>query len=73
MKSALAGTAGAVGVIIYNNVDGLLAGTLGSAERPEGPYPPTVGLSKADGLTILAGITPTTTGDLTILLTDITT
>ena len=36
LKSALAGAAGAVGAVIYNNVPGQLAGTLGPDERPEG-------------------------------------
>lgn len=73
LKSVLAGNAGAIGVIIYNNVDGPYAGTLGSATRPEGDYPPTVSLSKADGLAILAGITSATTGKLTVLLSETTT
>ncbi|PGH05466.1 aminopeptidase [Blastomyces parvus] len=48
-KSALAGSAKAVGALIYNNIPGPLSGTLGSPSDPQGPYPPTVGLSKEIG------------------------
>ncbi|HVH22573.1 MAG TPA: M28 family peptidase [Pseudonocardia sp.] len=46
-KSTVAGTAGAVGLLVVNNEDGPLSdGTLG--ERPPGAVP-TAGLSRADG------------------------
>lgn len=70
MKSANAGRAGAVGVIIYNNAPGPFAGTLGGENSD---YAPTVSISKENGETILAGLTSTTQGDLAILLTEITT
>ncbi|RDW77320.1 peptide hydrolase-5 [Coleophoma cylindrospora] len=69
LKSALAGAAGAIGVLIYNNVDGALSGTLGQETRPEGSYPPTSGISKADGLALLASLPQT--GDLNIILVDV--
>ncbi|KAK2733999.1 Leucyl aminopeptidase yscIV [Onygenales sp. PD_40] len=49
LKAANAGNAEAAGALIYNNVDGELSGTLGSPTNPAGPYPPTIGLSKAIG------------------------
>jgi PA domain len=58
-KSAFAGAAGATAAIIYNNVDGELSGTLGQAQRPEGPLVPTVGISKANATTILAYLNST--------------
>lgn len=39
-------------MVVYNNVDGVVQGTLGE----EGDYPPTVGISKAQGLEFLAAI-----------------
>lgn len=54
LKSALAGAAGAVAAIIYNNEEGLiLGGTLGAPPREEGPYVPTLGVSDAQGADIL--------------------
>jgi aminopeptidase Y len=54
-KVALGATAGAVGAIVYNNVEGNLDGySLQRISTPEGPYVPTGGISKADGLTLLA-------------------
>jgi hypothetical protein len=54
LKSALAGAAGAVAAIIYNNEKGLIGGgTLGAPPRPEGDYVPTLGISLADGKAIL--------------------
>ncbi|KAJ4357076.1 hypothetical protein N0V95_002814 [Ascochyta clinopodiicola] len=50
LKSALAGGAGAVGAIIYNNVPGTVSATLGPPPRPEGPYVATVGISQEQGL-----------------------
>lgn len=44
--------AGAVGAVIYNNVPGSLAGTLGG----EGDYVPVAGISQEDGETLLAAI-----------------
>ncbi|EEQ88518.1 aminopeptidase [Blastomyces dermatitidis ER-3] len=49
LKSALAGSAKAVGALIYNNIPGSLSGTLGAPSNPAGPYPPTVGVSKEIG------------------------
>ncbi|KAF2155446.1 Zn-dependent exopeptidase [Myriangium duriaei CBS 260.36] len=54
LKAALAGAAGASGALIYNNVNGSLAGTLGSVSRPEGKYPPVAGLSLEDGQHLVA-------------------
>ncbi|KAF9254562.1 putative leucine aminopeptidase 2 [Marasmius fiardii PR-910] len=49
-KSALAGSAGAVGAIIYNNVAGEIgSGTLGPPPNPNGNYVPTVGVNLATG------------------------
>ena len=48
-KIAIAQQAGAVGAIIYNNVDGDFFGTLGP-----GDWIPVVSISKADGETLLA-------------------
>ncbi|EOD52192.1 Glycoside hydrolase family 47 [Neofusicoccum parvum] len=52
LKSVYAGLAGAVGAIIYNNIDGDLQGTLGTP-REEGPYVPTVGIPQALGLSLI--------------------
>ncbi|KAL8845656.1 MAG: hypothetical protein Q9221_009182 [Calogaya cf. arnoldii] len=50
LKSALAGAAGAVAAVIYDNIDQpSLAGTLGAATRPEGPLIPTAGITLAKG------------------------
>ncbi|KUJ17171.1 putative leucine aminopeptidase 2 [Mollisia scopiformis] len=51
-KAINAKVAGAIGTIIYNNVEGLLQGTLGEA----GDYAPTVGISLADGQTLIASL-----------------
>ncbi len=53
LKSALAGSAGAAGAVVYNNVPGPLAGTLGEASNPVGPYAPTVGIPFENGQAIL--------------------
>ncbi|KAL0570300.1 hypothetical protein V5O48_011664 [Marasmius crinis-equi] len=50
LKSALAGAAGAIGAVIYNNVEGSIAGTLGEPPRPEGDYVPTLSVDRATGL-----------------------
>ena len=49
-KSVNAKTAGASAAIIYNNIEGAISGTLGGV----GDYVPTVGISLADGTSILA-------------------
>ncbi|KAH6988117.1 hypothetical protein BKA56DRAFT_630062 [Ilyonectria sp. MPI-CAGE-AT-0026] len=59
-KSLSAKTAGAAGVIVYNNVPGSLAGTLGNAF---GAYAPIVGISQEDGTAILAALEA---GDVTV-------
>ena len=51
-KAANALTAGAIGAVVYNNVPGNLAGTLGGP----GDYPPTVGVTQEAGEAILAQI-----------------
>lgn len=57
LKSAYAGGAGAVGVVIYNNIPGNVSGgTLSEISRPEGPYPPSVSISQEAGQAILAAI-----------------
>ncbi|WP_275563625.1 MULTISPECIES: M28 family metallopeptidase [Streptomyces] len=53
VKQANAAAAGAVGALIYNNVDGVLSGTLGSAEAAKIP---TGGISKADGQALAAAV-----------------
>ncbi|KAF2755599.1 peptidase M28 [Pseudovirgaria hyperparasitica] len=55
LKSSLAGAAGAIGALIYDNVpgDAPLSGTLGSAPRPTGPYVPTVGTSNNNGTALV--------------------
>lgn len=56
-KSALAGTAGAAGAIIYNNQpDAVAAGTLGAPPNPFGPYVPTTGAKQEDGLAMIEAI-----------------
>ena len=52
-KSARAGTAGAAGVILYNNAEGSLSGTLGSPTSELGSYAPVVGVSLADGQSLV--------------------
>jgi len=69
LKAKLAGQAGAVGTIIYNNVDGALVGTLGG-EDPD--FVPTVGISKADGLSLVESIkTATKTAEIETLVTEL--
>lgn len=54
MKVALAGARGAVGAIVYNNVEGNLDGySLQRISTPEGPYVPSGGISQADGLALV--------------------
>lgn len=54
LKSALAGGAGAVGAVVYNNVAGTVSATLGPPPRPEGPYVATVGISQELGQAYLS-------------------
>lgn len=51
-KATNAATAGALAAIVYNNVDGALAGTLGGL----GDYVPTVGVDLATGEELLAAL-----------------
>lgn len=68
-KAKLAGQAGAVGTVIYNNVDGALTGTLGAADLD---FVPTVGISKADGVSLVESIkTATKTAELDVLVTEL--
>lgn len=56
-KAALAGAAGAVGALIYNNISSTvleLRGTLGDASNPLGPYPPVAYIFREDGLALLS-------------------
>lgn len=68
LKSALAGSAGAAGALIYNNAPGTIQGTLGAPPRPEGPYVATLSLSQEQGLAyvnaIAGGATVTATLDV---------
>lgn len=52
LKSTNAAAAGALGAIVYNNVEGTLGGTLGGT----GDYVPTVGTSQAAGREMLAAL-----------------
>ncbi|GAB3647471.1 M28 family metallopeptidase [Streptomyces sparsus] len=61
-KQAAAADAGAVGALIYNNVDGELNGTLGESSAGRVP---TGGLSKADGDALSAEVAE---GDVTVNL-----
>ncbi|KAF2129136.1 Zn-dependent exopeptidase [Dothidotthia symphoricarpi CBS 119687] len=56
LKSALAGSAGAVGAVIYNNVAGNLQATLGAPPRPEGEYVASVGVSLETGSAWVAAL-----------------
>lgn len=56
LKSALAGSAGAVGAVIYNNVAGSVSATLGPPPRPEGDYVATVGITQEQGLAYVSQI-----------------
>jgi hypothetical protein len=61
-KSALAGKAGAVGAIVYNNIGGQLTSmTLGPDPSPLGPIVPTVGISRELGLDLVSQIAKGTT------------
>ncbi|KAH8832531.1 hypothetical protein DL96DRAFT_1582517 [Flagelloscypha sp. PMI_526] len=52
LKVAFAGSVGAVGAVIYNNVDGILppGATLVAPPRPEGPYVPAIGVLNSQGV-----------------------
>ncbi|KAF2260286.1 leupeptin-inactivating enzyme 1 precursor [Lojkania enalia] len=55
IKVGYAASKGAVGVIIYNNVDGSLEGySLQKFEDPENPYVPTAGISQGAGESLVA-------------------
>jgi len=58
LKTALAGAAGAVGTIIYNNADGAIGGgNLSQISRPTiGPYVPVASISGLDGTFLVATI-----------------
>lgn len=57
LKSALAGAAGAVGAVIYNNAPGYISGgTLGPPPRPEGEYVPTAGISQENATALLEAL-----------------
>jgi Zn-dependent M28 family amino/carboxypeptidase len=58
-KATYALSAGAVGAVVYNNVEGPLAGTLGGV----GDYPPTVGITQEAGESLLALLTAGTVVD----------
>ncbi|RHZ66770.1 M28 family metallopeptidase [Aspergillus thermomutatus] len=53
-KSVLSAKAGAVAAIVYNNVEGSLAGTLGGATSELGPYAPIVGVSLSHGQALIS-------------------
>jgi len=65
-KSTNAEAAGAVGAVIYNNVEGDLSGTLGDAAN----YVPTVGISQADGSALAKSLGA---ADLEVAYVDLTT
>ncbi|KAF1975624.1 transferrin receptor ectodomain, apical domain-containing protein [Bimuria novae-zelandiae CBS 107.79] len=56
-KSALAGAAGAVGALVYNNIPDRLEATLDPDARPEGNFVPTIGLSDVQGQNLATAIT----------------
>ncbi|KAL4905608.1 hypothetical protein BDW74DRAFT_18232 [Aspergillus multicolor] len=53
-KSVYAAAAGAAAAIVYNNVEGTVAGTLGAAQSELGPYAGIVGITLADGEALIA-------------------
>ncbi|KAI9739691.1 MAG: Leucyl aminopeptidase yscIV [Cirrosporium novae-zelandiae] len=55
-KCALAGVAGALGAVIYNNVEGSFSGTLGGSSSSIGSYVPVVGISQANGTTLVSAL-----------------
>jgi len=67
IKSTNAQAAGAVAVVVYNNIPGLLdSSTLGDP----GDYIPTVGIQQADGLALAKSLG---TADLTVAYVNLTT
>ncbi|KAJ3513201.1 hypothetical protein NMY22_g15111 [Coprinellus aureogranulatus] len=66
LKVALAGTAKAAGVIIYNNVPGPLNGGLGAPRPDVGPYVPAAAISQDLGQALITRISSgaTVTGNL---------
>jgi hypothetical protein len=57
LKSALAGAAGAVGALVYNNAAGLpLQGTLGVPPRPEGDYVASISITQELGAGYVSAI-----------------
>ena len=57
IKSALAGSVGASGAILYNiNDDGPVEGTLLPPPRPQGPYVPTLNIIKSVSDPIVAAL-----------------
>ncbi|CUA68508.1 aminopeptidase Y, putative [Rhizoctonia solani] len=51
IKNANAKAAGAVGVVVYNNVEGVISGTLGASNASA--YAPIGGITKADGESLI--------------------
>lgn len=75
-KDALAAAAGAVGVLIYNNVEGTLNGySLQRFEAKEGEYVPAAGISQAAGQALITQLTggATVPIDLTTTAKDVVT
>jgi len=63
-KAINAGTAGAAGAVIYNNVAGSISGTLG---EPFADYAPVLGISKEDAEPIIAALqNGTVSGELVV-------
>ena len=52
-KSILAAAADAAAVIVYNNAEGSLSGTLGGVSSAENPYSAIAGISQVDGQNLL--------------------
>ncbi|KAF7178066.1 hypothetical protein CNMCM7691_006724 [Aspergillus felis] len=52
-KSVLSAKAGAAAALVYNNIDGSMAGTLGGATSELGPYAPIAGISLAHGQALI--------------------
>lgn len=67
VKTLLAGSSGAVGTIIYNNAASALGGTLGAENSA---YVPTIMISQADGLALLASTAPKVAA-LDVLVTEL--
>ncbi|KAH2749379.1 Leucyl aminopeptidase yscIV [Aspergillus fumigatus] len=52
-KSVLSAKAGAAAALVYNNIEGSMAGTLGGATSELGAYAPIAGISLADGQALI--------------------